>query len=149
MSSQNRAALFESLTAEVRKFIAGAILFNDKVASDVGLNVTDLQFLNVLELQGSATPSDFARWSGLTSGGVTVVLDRLEKAGYIKRQPNPEDRRSTIIRGVAPRMRKLREIYQAKGDLLAGVLAKYNDRQLKLILDFLERTNGADTITGE
>ncbi|HUA60289.1 MAG TPA: MarR family transcriptional regulator, partial [Verrucomicrobiae bacterium] len=76
----------QSLEIEVRKFIAGAILFNEKVAALAGLNSTDLQFMNLLELGVARTPGDLARWSGLTTGGVTVALDRLEKGGYIRRE---------------------------------------------------------------
>jgi DNA-binding MarR family transcriptional regulator len=128
----------------VRKFLAAGILFNEKVAAELGLNGTDLQFLNLLELQGSATPGDLARWSGLTTGGVTVAVDRLEKAGYVKRQPNPKDRRSNIIRPVPARLLELYLIYKSKGELVVSVLSKFSDRELEVIRRFLKRTNGAE-----
>src|SRR5580704_8312735 len=106
MSSPKKRKLMESMMAEVRRFIAEAILFNLKVADEVGLNGTDMQCLNLLQIQGSAKPGEVARWASLTTGGVTVVLDRLEKAGYIRREPNPEDRRSTIIRPVLAKYQK-------------------------------------------
>ncbi len=129
---------------EVRRFLAAGILFNEKVAAELGLNGTDLQFLNLLELQGSATPGDLARWSGLTTGGVTVAVDRLEKAGYVKRQPNPKDRRSTIIRPVPARLLELYLIYKSKGELVVSVLSEFSDRELEVIRRFLKRTNGAE-----
>jgi DNA-binding MarR family transcriptional regulator len=139
MSSLKRSELIESLDREVRKSIAGAILFNEKVAASFGLNGTDLQFLHLLELREAATPGDLARWSGLTTGGATVVLDRLEKAGYIKREPNPSDRRSTLIRPVAARLRKLQARYRSKGELLANAASAYSEKELLLILDFFNR----------
>ena len=141
MSSAKSNKLMESLNREVRRFIAGAILFNLKVAAEVGLNGTDMQCLNLLELQGSATPGEIARWAFLTTGGVTVVLDRLEKAGYIRRQPNPHDRRSSIIRPVPSKFRKLRPHYQEKGQALMRALSAYTEDQLKLILDFFTGAN--------
>jgi len=143
MSSAKRAELLESLDLEVRKLIAGTILFNEKVAARVGLNSTDLQCLHLLEMQASATPGEIARFAGLTTGGVTVVLDRLESAGYIRREPNPADRRSTIIRPVAARLKKLQAIYRPQGEGLARVLAAYPDPQLRLILEFLKEVNAA------
>ncbi len=143
MSSPKNLKLMETLNEEVRRFIAGAILFNLEVAAKVGLNGTDIQCLNLLQLQGSAKPGDFARWASLTTGGVTVVLDRLEKAGYIRRDPNPDDRRSSIIRPVLAKFRKLHPHYQAKGAQLMGVLSSYSEAELKLILDFFVRTNRA------
>ena len=142
MSTPKKSELIASLEKEVRRFLAGGILFNEKVAAEVGLNGTDLQCLNLLELQGSATPGDLARWSGLTTGGVTVAVDRLERAGYVKRLPNPEDRRSNIVRPVAARLRQLQAIYKSKGDLVASVLSQYDDREQRLILSFFERING-------
>jgi DNA-binding MarR family transcriptional regulator len=141
MSSTENLKLVESLTVEVRRFIAGALLFNLKVAGEVGLNGTDMQCLNLLQLQGSATPGEFARWAFLTTGGVTVVLDRLEKAGYIRREPNPRDRRSTIIRPVPSKFRKFQKYYQSKGQALALALSAYTDDELNLILDFFHRVN--------
>jgi MarR family transcriptional regulator, organic hydroperoxide resistance regulator len=144
MSTARRAELVERVMKEFRKTLAGTILFNEKVAAEVGLNGTDLQCLHLLELQGAATPGDLARWSGLTTGGVTVAVDRLEKAGYVKRQPNPEDRRSTIIQPVAARMRRLQAIYKSKGELTAGVLAEYDDRALQVLLSFFRTLNSGD-----
>jgi DNA-binding MarR family transcriptional regulator len=144
MSTRKRSELIEAMVQEVRKFLAAGILFNEKVAAELGLNGTDLQFLNLLELQGSATPGDLARWSGLTTGGVTVAVDRLEKAGYVKRQPNPKDRRSNIIRPVPARLLELYLIYKSKGELVVSVLSKFSDRELEVIRRFLKRTNGAE-----
>ena len=127
---------------EVRRFLASGILFNEKVAAELGLNGTDLQLLNLLELQGSATPGDLARWSSLTTGGVTVAVDRLEKAGFVKREPNPKDRRSNIIRPVPKRLLDLYLIYKSKGELVVNVLSGFNDRELKTIMNFLKKANG-------
>jgi MarR family transcriptional regulator, organic hydroperoxide resistance regulator len=145
MSTRKRSELIQSMMLEVRRFLASGILFNEKVAAELGLNGTDLQFLNLLELQGSATPGDLARWSGLTTGGVTVAVDRLEKAGYVKRQPNPKDRRSNIIRPVPARLLELYVIYKSKGELVVSALSEFNDRDLQVIMRFLKRTNGGGT----
>ncbi|HWB86999.1 MAG TPA: MarR family winged helix-turn-helix transcriptional regulator [Bryobacteraceae bacterium] len=144
MSSEKHSDLAQSLALEVRKFIAGVILYNEKVAAAVGLNGTDLQCLHVLQLQEAVTPGDLARWSGLTTGGVTVVLDRLERAGYIKRQPNPADRRSTIVVPVPSQLRKLDTYYRSKGALLMHAIDAYSERDLRVILEFFKKTNSAE-----
>ena len=143
MSSRKRKELAETVAIEVRRFLSGGILFNLKVAEEVGINATDMQCLHVLALQGSATPTELAGWSRLTTGGVTVVLDRLERAGYVRREPNPHDRRSTIIKPVLPAMRKLEAVYRSKGEGLAKVLSSYSESELALLLDFFQRTNAA------
>jgi DNA-binding MarR family transcriptional regulator len=141
MSSPKRQKLVDSLAREVRRSIAGVILFNLKVADEVGLNGTDMQCLHLLELRGWATPGELARWAFLTTGGVTVVLDRLEKAGYIRREPNPQDRRSSIVRPDPAKARKLAALYRSKSKALMQVLSGYDESELKLILDFFNRLN--------
>jgi MarR family transcriptional regulator, organic hydroperoxide resistance regulator len=96
----------------IRKFIAARIFFNARAAEKVGLNLTDMQMLHILQLEGPCTPSRLAEWTGLSSGGVTVALDRLEKAGYIRRGPNPADRRSLLITLLPVRLRKLAGMYE-------------------------------------
>src|SRR5260370_40116809 len=89
MSRPGRKELIESLGLAVRRSIAGAILFNQKDADEVGINLRDLQVIHLLQLHRPAQPRDLARWAFVTTGGMTVVLDRIEKAGYVKRAPNP------------------------------------------------------------
>ena len=148
MSSENRSVLIESLMKEVRLFIAAVILFNEKVAASVGLNGTDLQFIHLLQLKVASTPGDLARWSGLTTGGVTVVLDRLEKRGFVRRLPNPSDRRSVIVEPVESKLRKFQPIYQSKGDNLFNALSQSSDRELRVILDFFHRTTRGEEQPG-
>ncbi|MGI0131433.1 MAG: MarR family winged helix-turn-helix transcriptional regulator [Thermoplasmata archaeon] len=138
-----RARLVRSVATEFRKSLANAILFNARVAVELDLNATDLQCLHLLTLQDSATPTAVARWTGLTSGGVTVALDRLEKAGYVTRHPNPEDRRSTILRPVVARLRLLQTIYRSHGERLQTVLSGYSEQRLRQVLKFLEEVNAS------
>src|SRR5579863_680518 len=98
MSNVKRTALHAGLTAQIRQLIAGAILFNQRIADQAGLSLTDVQCVNVLDLLGPSTPGQLAACTGLSTGGVTVMLDRLEKASLVKREPNPADRRSILVR---------------------------------------------------
>ena len=79
----------DRVVLEIRKFIAAGIFFNAQAAEKVGLGLTDMQVLHMLQLYGPSTPSRLAAWTRLSSGGVTVALDRLEKAGYLRREANP------------------------------------------------------------
>ena len=68
--------------------------------------------IHTLQLYGPSTPTRLAAATGLSSGGVTVALDRLEKGGYIRREPNPADRRSLLIHINPARLLKLKGIYE-------------------------------------
>jgi MarR family transcriptional regulator, organic hydroperoxide resistance regulator len=145
MSNNTKAQLIERVALEFRKSLAGAILFNQKVAADVGMNPTDMQCLHLLQLQGSATPGEFARWSRMSTGGVTVMLDRLEAAGYVKRDPNPNDRRSTVVSPIPSGLQRLHAIYREKGQHLQKVLSTYTERELRLIGGFFEAINSIES----
>jgi len=88
------------------------------------------------------TPRDLARWACVTTGGMTVILDRLEKDGYVKRQANPSDRRSCIVHLILESLRKLEGVYKSKGELLSSAIERYKDRDLRLLIEFFEQVNG-------
>ena len=145
MSRPNRNELTERLARAVRQSIASAILFNQKVADDVGINLRDLQVLHLLQLHGPSTPRNLARWACVTTGGMTVVLDRLEKDGYVKREANPADRRSCIVHLILESLSKLEGVYTSKAELLSRAIERYKDRDLRLLIDFFEQIEGGGT----
>lgn len=128
----------DRILLEIRKFIAGAIFFNTQAAEKIGLSLTDMQMIHVLQLYGPATPSRLGSWTGLSSGGVTVALDRLEKAGYIRREPNPADRRSLLITLAPVRMRKAAAIYADVERETRERLATLSERDLEAVIRFFE-----------
>ena len=144
MSRPNRQQLTERLERSVRQSIASAILFNQRVADDVGINLRDLQVLHLLQLYGPSTPRDLARWACVTTGGMTVVLDRLEKDGHARREANPADRRSCIVHLIPESLRKLEGVYKSKGELLAHAMERYSDKQLRLLVEFFELISGEE-----
>ena len=74
-----------------------SVLFRNAIGRKLGQSVTDNECLSFLMIKGTATPTELAHYTGLTSGSTTAMLDRLEKAGFISRKPNPEDRRGTLV----------------------------------------------------
>lgn len=138
-----KRALRESLLREMRQYLAEAILFNQQAADRLEINATDYQFLNLIDLFGPATPGDLARLTGLSTGGVTVVLDRLEKAHYLERERNPRDRRSVIVRFAAAPKKRIAAIYKPILARVNKVFAAYDDKQLEVINDFFMRSNRA------
>jgi MarR family transcriptional regulator, organic hydroperoxide resistance regulator len=132
------ATATDKVLLEIRKFIAAAIFFNTQAADKIGLSLTDMQMIHVLQLYGPATPGKLAAWTGLSSGGVTVALDRLEKAGYIRRQPNPADRRSLIVTLAPVRMRKAAGIYAEVERQTRERLAKLPEKDLEAVIRFFE-----------
>ena len=130
-----------ALAHQLRHFIAGVILYNQRVADQLGMHPTDMQSLHLLELLGPMTPGKLAECTGLTTGGVTVMLDRLEKAGYARRERNPDDRRSVLVHLNPAKMAKVGEYYGAINEQLAEFLAAYPKRDLETVTKFLTKIN--------
>jgi DNA-binding MarR family transcriptional regulator len=124
----------------VRNLIANAILFNHQVAQRVGLGASDAQFMHLLQLHGPLTPGRLAELSGLTTGTVTGVIDRLEDAGFVRRERDATDRRKVIVTLDEGHLwRKMAPLYAGQAENLAAVAGSYDAEQLEVILDFLER----------
>jgi DNA-binding MarR family transcriptional regulator len=138
----------DKILLEIRKFIASAIFFNTNAAEKIGLSLTDMQMIHVLQLYGPATPGRLAAWTGLSSGGVTVALDRLQKGGYIRREPNPADRRSLIVTLAPVRMRKAAAIYADVERETRRALATLPERDLEAVIRFFETLRTARTEEG-
>lgn len=141
MSSPDRARLHDNVIRCLRQFIAGSILYNQQVADRVGLRLTDMQCINVLELMGPSTPGELARSTGLTTGGVTVMLDRLERGGYLKREPNPRDRRSVLVHLNPGKIKKMQGIYGEINERMATLLAETPQRDLRSFAKLLTKMN--------
>ncbi len=128
----------DRIVLEIRKFIAASIFFNTQTAEKVGIGLTDMQMLHMLQLYGPSTPSRLAVWTGLSSGGVTVALDRLEKAGYVRREANPEDRRSLLVVLVPAKLQKMAGMYEEVESETRRLLGTLPQRDLEAVVRFFE-----------
>jgi len=122
-------ALFQNATAVV-----------DAAAAEVlGLNPTDLRCMGRLYMAGRLTAGELAQACGLSRGAMTVALDRLERAGYVRRLRGEVDRRRVMV-DVTPRARELTEaIWEPIGSEGTTQLARMTDDELTFLLDFLRR----------
>jgi DNA-binding MarR family transcriptional regulator len=149
MSKLNRSELAPLLVRAMRQFIANAILFNQHLAEQFGINATDYQLLNLVDLSGQATPKTLSALTRLTTGGVTVALDRLERQGYIVRAPNPADRRSVIVRVVPEKIRPIQTRYREIHAGLEQIFAAFSEVQLHTIYEFFAHANSLRSSAGE
>jgi DNA-binding MarR family transcriptional regulator len=85
------------------------------------------------------TAGDLGKATGLTTGAVTGILDRLEKAGMVERERDASDRRKVFVRPVAEAMRRVGPLYDKLGTATMKLASSYQTQELELINDFLER----------
>ena len=106
-------------------------------AERIGINATDLNCLNLLALSGHLTAGELARRTGLTTASITGVLDRLEDAGFVRRQRDARDRRRVLVYLDATRgLRDVAPVFAPLVQAWRAVAGEYTDEQLSLILDF-------------
>src|ERR1700759_5432681 len=123
-----------------RDFVAAVVAFHDLVGRCVGLSATDRKCLDLLS-RGAVPAGEIAKFTGLTTGAVTGIIDRLEKAGYAERVSDPADRRRVLVaRKANSRLDKvLSAIFGPLGNDMAVVASEYNQRELQVISEFLAR----------
>jgi len=139
MRNSSKQATEQAVVRAAREYGISTTLFRNAVGNKLGVNVTDMECLGLLFFKGIASPSELSKYTGLTSGATTAMLDRLEKANLIIRKPNPNDRRSVLIEVD-------KSSVQTVGPMFAGVrkaqdelMSHYTIEELSIIKDFLER----------
>lgn len=143
--SRKKAKTALRLTTALRVASAQGLLVSQAVAAKVGLNTTDLECLDIIQTGDLVSAGEIARKTGLTTGAVTSLLDRLEKAGYVKRQADPKDRRRVLIVIQPERVRPLVEIYAPLQAAMEALYRDYPDADLLTIADFTERAAAASS----
>lgn len=135
-----RRELTRQVVASLRALSTEIDRLDHAAAGRYGLNRTDMRALDIVGRAGPLAPSGLAQLMGFTTGGVTTVIDRLERAGYARRQPDPADRRRQIVAVTEVTAARDQEVFGRLIQQTAELLSAYTDEQLQLIGGFLDRT---------
>ncbi len=138
----NRQRLLDSLSRDMGRDMSAAVLhFHQSVADQVGLNAADLKSFDLVQRFGPLTAGRMAELTGLSTGAITSVIDRLEDAGFVTRSRDEHDRRRVIVEVVADgKQLEVARHYEEMCEAWTTLLETYDDRELVLIHDFLERS---------
>jgi len=118
--------------------LAGALgRLNDLIAQHLGIAQTDLLCLHVLNRAGASTAGALSSQLGRTTGAVTHMIDRLEKAGYVRRQPDPKDRRRVVVEASAPGLERIASFYERLDAHSRRLMTTFSGDQLAAIHTFL------------
>ena len=141
-----RAALMRELEHAVRKSSGLGVIFSQTVASAVGISSSDLECLDFLNIEGRVTAGRLAELTGLTTGAVTGLVDRMEKAGLVRRERDEEDRRKVHIVMVPEALGRIGRFYEPLQKAVTKDWEGFTDAELRLVLRFM--TQGYDTMLG-
>jgi DNA-binding MarR family transcriptional regulator len=121
-----------------RRYLSAVMLHGQASARACDLGATDLYALNILELAGAMTPGELGARTGLTTGPTTRLIDRLEAAGYVRRVPDPGDRRKVIVEPIG-KPSQLDEVLAPARKALGGILAGYTGAEREVLFDYFTR----------
>jgi DNA-binding MarR family transcriptional regulator len=137
-SAKARAVLMTELEHAIRRSTASGAIFSQSVANYVGVSSSDLECLDFLNLEGRVTAGRLAEVTGLTTGAITGVVDRLEKAGFVRRERDEEDRRKVFIVPVPENIAKVGKCYEPVQRAMFELWRAYSESELRLLLRFAD-----------
>ncbi len=142
-SQEKRAELLGELARELRQFNGLSASFFRAAAGRIGMTVTDMQVIDILESTGPSTAGQLADLTGLTTGAITGMLNRLEEAGLVRRERDPNDGRRVIVRLARGKdeMHEIGPIFASLGKAWDEMASHYDDEQIAFLLEFLKRSN--------
>jgi DNA-binding MarR family transcriptional regulator len=142
-----REDTIQAINEKFREMSTETILFHQAVADILGLHVTDHKCLDFIYRFGAMPAGRLAELTGLTTGAITGIIDRLEEAGYVRRTNDPKDRRRTIVEPTRNKKleKKIEVLFIPLRDRMHKLLSSYSDSELAFLLDatteMLEQTH--------
>lgn len=136
-----RARTLAELDRELRTMGARSVMLSQATASRLGISPADLETMDILFTNGPLTAGRLAELTGLTTGAITGVVDRLEQSGFVRRERDANDRRRVIVHLVSDRARRVGKLYQPLARAMAELHGRYSDEQLALMVDYTRRGN--------
>jgi len=139
-SSQKKRA---EVLGELRQFTGLGLSFFRAAAARIGMTVTDMQVLEILESSGPMTAGQLADLTGLTTGAITGMLNRLEEAGLVRRARDPDDGRRVIVQLEREKdeRQKMSSMFASLGQAWDELASDYDSEQIAFLVKFLKRSN--------
>jgi DNA-binding MarR family transcriptional regulator len=133
----NRERLQAELGDEVRANQRATDVVDELICQLMGINRTDSRCMDILDQHGSMSAGDLAAASRLSTGAITAVIDRLERAGLARRVPDPTDRRRVLVELTPKAFQEAMELMvEPLRELYAPIAARYSDDDLRLLIEF-------------
>jgi DNA-binding MarR family transcriptional regulator len=139
MAKDSKANLIAQITSEVRMDQNRTYEFDDAATELLGINRTDLRCMDVLGMRAPLTAGQLAEATGLTTGAVTAVIDRMESAGWVRRLRDSTDRRRVLVEPTAKAFRESGKIWGPVAEDFQRLMSRYSADELRVILDYLRR----------
>lgn len=137
MSAEERKHTMEDLAGALRAFLSASDAFEDALGQALGLNSTDVRCVDLLDQHGTMSAGSLADLAGLSTGAVTFLLDRLERAGFVSRVRDIEDRRRVLVDLMPLAKSQISELHRGLFDALRVAAQRYSVSELERVIAFL------------
>ena len=138
MAKRSRGELMQAIRSGFQQTSGQSVVLSQIIADKVGLAPTDLECLGFLEDGGPMTAGRLAELTGLTSGAVTRMIDRLERVRFVRRRSDPDARRKVLVELVPGRAKEFERFYGPMARGATEFLSRYTDAELALIAELLD-----------
>lgn len=138
-----RRELFDELNYEMQRAGTLTVLHTNAVADHVGLSATEFEAVDIISHNQPMTAGKLADYCGLTTGAITGLVDRLERAKFVCRHRDETDRRRVFITPIENKARnkKVRELYRPMSDWFTEFFNKYSEDEIRLFLQMQREAN--------
>jgi MarR family protein len=123
-----------------RELSTAVVMFHEAVGQRLGVSAGDQRALTLLR-GGPLSAGALAKEIGLTPGAVTGMVDRLEAAGLVRREVDPDDRRRVVVTAVDTGGGH-DGLFGGLSAAMGTMMSRYSPAELKVIGDFVDRTIG-------
>ncbi len=132
-----REEIIQAISDKFREMSTETIMFHQAIADVLDLHITDHKCLDLIHHFGAMPAGKLAELTGLTTGAVTGIIDRLEEAGYVRRTNDPKDRRRTIVEPTRNKKleKKIEVLFTPLRTRMHKLLSSYSDSELAFLLD--------------
>lgn len=135
---RSKSDLIDDIVGQLaRRHSTAVVLFHHAVAERLGIGPTDHKCLDLLRERGELSGSELAMLTGLTTGAITGVVTRLERAGYLRRESDPYDGRKQILSPSPKRVLDIGRVFDPIRKDVAELLERFDTHQLTAIAEFL------------
>lgn len=146
-SDHPRDMRFSALETALREASGLGVVLSELVAEHLGLSPKDLECLDILVLRGPVTAGELAKATGLTTGAITGLIDRLEKAGFACRERSANDRRKVLVRALPRVSTEIVPLYARLQARTRALIATLSNEDIDRLLAFFAATR--EIVTSE
>ncbi len=140
--TQKKQHLIQDLNNQVRLMSGSSVLFSHVIADNIGINSTDMECLDFLVIHGTSTAGKLAELTGLTTGAITAMVDRLEKASFVKRTFDKNDRRRVLVEPDIKKINKeIGKYMLSMANSFNKEAEEFTEEELIIILKFVIKAN--------